>query len=336
MVGNPSFTGLGKSCPLSEPLPLDHSLQIAGSHEGRRRGESRRHRGTCRGIDLLDWRRRRPTYGGSRTWWIRRSFARSGKTANIFGSQNVYVELQRHLDRSEEHRNQAAVRIARALKLPLVATNGVNYATAYEREVMDVLTSIRNHYTLDTAGRLLLTNAERYLRSPVKFEHRILAIPYQGGTVSTPVHLFSVTGQYASAPVLIYTGGVDTYKMGLHAIYATLAQRLGITLLGFDIADTGESTIPLSVNGAVSGEQSHSNCLHARQISPSSPTTQSSGSRPNVRSELPATAPVSSAKSWPASIASHPATTKAGITSGMPQPNGFPLKRMRNWLPVIA
>jgi hypothetical protein len=27
-----------------------------------------------------------------------------------------------------------------------------------------------------------------------------------------------VTGQYASAPVLIYTGGVDTYKMGLHAI----------------------------------------------------------------------------------------------------------------------
>jgi esterase FrsA len=58
-----------------------------------------------------------------------------------------------------------------------------------------------------------------------------------------------VTGQYASAPVLIYTGGVDTYKMGLHAIYVTLAQRLGITILGFDIAGTGESTIPLSVKG---------------------------------------------------------------------------------------
>jgi esterase FrsA len=63
------------------------------------------------------------------------------------------------------------------------------------------------------------------------------------------VHLFSVTGQYASAPVLIYTGGVDTYKMGLHAIYVTLAQRLGITILGFDISGTGESTIPLSVRG---------------------------------------------------------------------------------------
>jgi esterase FrsA len=58
-----------------------------------------------------------------------------------------------------------------------------------------------------------------------------------------------VPGQYASAPVLIYTGGVDTYKMGLHAIYVALAQRLGITILGFDISGTGESTIPLSVKG---------------------------------------------------------------------------------------
>ena len=49
--------------------------------------------------------------------------------------------------------------------------------------------------------------------------------------------------------MLIYTGGVDTYKMGLHAIYVTLAQRLGITILGFDISGTGESTIPLSVKG---------------------------------------------------------------------------------------
>jgi len=82
---------------------------------------------------------------------------------------------------------------------------------------------------------------ECYLKAaqsfPVKFERRMLAIPYQGGTVSTPVHLFSVTGQYASAPVLIYTGGVDTFKMGLHPVYVTLAQRLGITILGFDIAE---------------------------------------------------------------------------------------------------
>jgi error-prone DNA polymerase len=99
------------------------------------------------------------------------------RLVNLFGSRNVYVELQRHCDRGEEYRNQAAVRIARALKLPLVATNGVNYATAYEREVMDVLTSIRNHCTLDTAGRLLSLNAEHHLRSPREMQELFHDLP---------------------------------------------------------------------------------------------------------------------------------------------------------------
>jgi error-prone DNA polymerase len=99
------------------------------------------------------------------------------RLVNLFGSRNVYVELQRHFDRDEEHRNQAAVRIARTLKLPLVATNGVNYATSYEREVMDVLMSIRNHCTLDTAGCLLSLNAERHLRSPREMQELFHDLP---------------------------------------------------------------------------------------------------------------------------------------------------------------
>jgi error-prone DNA polymerase len=51
---------------------------------------------------------------------------------NIFGQRNVCVELQRHFDREEEHRNRAAIRIAQSLNLPLLATGGVNYATEYE------------------------------------------------------------------------------------------------------------------------------------------------------------------------------------------------------------
>lgn len=35
------------------------------------------------------------------------------RLVNIFGSRNVYVEIQRHFDREEEHRNRAAIRIAR-------------------------------------------------------------------------------------------------------------------------------------------------------------------------------------------------------------------------------
>ena len=83
----------------------------------------------------------------------------------IFGNENVYVELQRHRIREQEARNQAAVSLARELKLPLLATNGVNMSTFHEREILDVLTTIRHHTTLDQAGLLLQHNANRHLRS---------------------------------------------------------------------------------------------------------------------------------------------------------------------------
>jgi error-prone DNA polymerase len=82
-----------------------------------------------------------------------------------FGPRNVYVELQRHFDREEEHRNRAAIRIARSLNLPVLATGGVSYATVDEREMLDIFTCIRHRTTLDTSGRLLERNAERHLRT---------------------------------------------------------------------------------------------------------------------------------------------------------------------------
>jgi error-prone DNA polymerase len=89
------------------------------------------------------------------------------RLVKIFGREGVYVEVQRHRQREQEWRNQAALGIARAMGLPVVATNGVRYATAYEREVLDVLTAVRHHTDLDHAGRLLCVNSCRHLR-PVR------------------------------------------------------------------------------------------------------------------------------------------------------------------------
>jgi error-prone DNA polymerase len=83
---------------------------------------------------------------------------------HIFGRESVYVELQRHQEREQEWRNQAAIRIARSLKLPVLATNGVRYAVPYDREILDVFTAIRHHTDLDHAGRLLALNNQRHLR----------------------------------------------------------------------------------------------------------------------------------------------------------------------------
>jgi len=95
----------------------------------------------------------------------------------IFGRGNVYVELQRHFHREEEARNRAAVAIARSLNLPLLATNGVCYAAAKDRELCDAFTAIRNHRTLSTAGRLLARNSERHLKSPQEMQQLFADFP---------------------------------------------------------------------------------------------------------------------------------------------------------------
>jgi error-prone DNA polymerase len=87
------------------------------------------------------------------------------RLTEIFGRENVFVELQRYFYRDEEYRNRVAIEIAQTLSLPLLATNGVNYATSHERELADAFTALRHHCTLATAGRLLARNSERHLKS---------------------------------------------------------------------------------------------------------------------------------------------------------------------------
>jgi len=94
-----------------------------------------------------------------------------------FGKDNLYVELQRHCNRAQECRNQAAIALARELRLPLLATNGVTYATPREREIADVFTCIRTKRRLDTAGRLLSQNSQRYIRDARKMAHIFADLP---------------------------------------------------------------------------------------------------------------------------------------------------------------
>jgi error-prone DNA polymerase len=77
----------------------------------------------------------------------------------------THVELQRHHRRGEEHRNHAIVELARTLRLPIVATNGVRYARPADKELHDILTCIREGQHVDNAGRLLGVNRERYIKS---------------------------------------------------------------------------------------------------------------------------------------------------------------------------
>ena len=84
---------------------------------------------------------------------------------DAFNRKNVFIEVQRHFVRGEEQINRQLVDLARANRLSIIATNGVQYAKRSGREVLDVFTCIREHTHLDVAGKLLTQNAERHLKS---------------------------------------------------------------------------------------------------------------------------------------------------------------------------
>jgi error-prone DNA polymerase len=66
----------------------------------------------------------------------------------------------------DRRRLQEWQRVARAADVPLLATNDVLYHCPERRELQDVVTCIREHVTLNEAGRLLEANAERHLKAP--------------------------------------------------------------------------------------------------------------------------------------------------------------------------
>ncbi|HVT45249.1 MAG TPA: error-prone DNA polymerase [Thermoanaerobaculia bacterium] len=101
---------------------------------------------------------------------------RVDRLAGIFGSR-LHVELQRHRLRAEEHRNQALVDLARSMRIPLVATNGVRYARRSDKDLHDVLTCIRAKTNLDRAGSLLDAHRERHIRDAAAMSAAFADLP---------------------------------------------------------------------------------------------------------------------------------------------------------------
>ena len=83
--------------------------------------------------------------------------------------------------------------------------------------------------------------------SPVAFERRVLRVPFGGSETDVPVHLFSPAGGPGNTPVILASGGVDTWKIDLHGTWVQIAQQTGATVLAFDIPGTGETEAPFSM-----------------------------------------------------------------------------------------
>ncbi|MGZ6023100.1 MAG: error-prone DNA polymerase, partial [Rhizomicrobium sp.] len=67
--------------------------------------------------------------------------------------------------------------LASEARVPLLAVNDVLYHEPGRRELQDVVTCIREHVTIDKAGKLLEVNAERHLKPPEEMARLFAAAP---------------------------------------------------------------------------------------------------------------------------------------------------------------
>jgi len=95
-----------------------------------------------------------------------------GQLVDVFGRDNLYVELQRHLCREDKRLTQHLAALACDQHLTCVATGNVHYLTSDDADLHDVLVSIRERVPLPQAARQPAGHAQRlrpnhqyYLRS---------------------------------------------------------------------------------------------------------------------------------------------------------------------------
>jgi error-prone DNA polymerase len=102
---------------------------------------------------------------------------RLDRLRSMFGAGHLYIEISRHLERRQEQRTRRLIAMAEVTRLPLVATNDVHHARPEDRRLLDVFTCLRLKTTLDSAGRRLVPNAERHLKSSREMQALFRDVP---------------------------------------------------------------------------------------------------------------------------------------------------------------
>jgi len=94
----------------------------------------------------------------------------------LFGDR-LYLAAEVHRSGDARRRTEYLVELSRQHRIPLVAANDVHYHVPERRYLHDVLTCIREHCTLASAGKRLHANAERHLRPLDEIERLYASLP---------------------------------------------------------------------------------------------------------------------------------------------------------------
>ncbi len=95
-----------------------------------------------------------------------------GRLRDVFGPENLFVELQNNAVHGDLARGKVLGGLADRLGLPVVATGNVHYHVADRHRLQDILVAIKNRRTVDDSHELRRSNACFHLASPQEMQWR--------------------------------------------------------------------------------------------------------------------------------------------------------------------
>ena len=101
----------------------------------------------------------------------------AGRLQDIFGRDNLFVELQDHGLPEQRKTNPALVDIARQLGAPLLATNDSHYTHREDAVAHDALLCVQTGALIDDPKRFKFEGEEHYLKSAAEMRHLFAELP---------------------------------------------------------------------------------------------------------------------------------------------------------------
>jgi DNA polymerase-3 subunit alpha len=105
------------------------------------------------------------------------ALASAAELLDIFGPDNVYVELMDHGLGIENRVRQELLTIARRLRLPLVATNDLHYTDRAGAAAHEVLLCVQSGSTMADSNRFKFEGDDFYLKTPAEMRAMFAELP---------------------------------------------------------------------------------------------------------------------------------------------------------------
>ena len=103
--------------------------------------------------------------------------ARAARLQDIFGRDNLFVELQDHGLAQQRQTNPQLVEIARRIGAPLLATNDSHYCARSDAEAHDALLCVQTGTLVSDPKRFKFESNEHYLKSAAEMRYLFRELP---------------------------------------------------------------------------------------------------------------------------------------------------------------